>query len=569
MTDDSAMSEAQLWNQGDGKGRAARTAEILLTLGKFGFGELVERAWWARWLPGRPQRSAEPGQGESGAVRLRRVFEALGPSFVKIGQLLASHAGALPKEYRDELSRLLDSTLPLPFPVMEEVLASELGEEWRSRFGEVDPVPLASASIGQVHRGRLADGSNVAIKVQRPGAQAIFDRDFCIVRDLARYTRLHALLHMTREQLEAIIDEIIGFTTSEFDYCREAEAARRLRAMEIDGMAAPHAYDDLCTRRVLVTEFLEGVTLNEVLARLDDPQWLDEHAVDRDRLARQIMRNQIVQALRYGFFQADPHPANLILMQDGRLGYVDFGIVGELDEESRRDIVDMALFEMLDDYEAVWPILARYGTPTAQTDMRAFKAEFKELSAKYKREGVRTFSGRSLGIYIEEQLMLYHKHHLRVATGWATYLRGVIVYGNTAAALSEKLNFMRDNLPVFQEIKARQALADLTLGRVWTEGVVRQAYDLQRSLRALAVLLRRAEEGELSVQADESPRTERVRNARLRVTVWTALTLLLTWLTVTLQDTVLVAGASWLILGGLGIALCAWRLAAALRRLGS
>jgi predicted unusual protein kinase regulating ubiquinone biosynthesis (AarF/ABC1/UbiB family) len=138
-------------------------------------------------------------------------------------------------------------------------------------------------------------------------------------------------------------------------------------------------------------------------------------------------------------------------MDDRRLGYVDFGIVGELDDQARRDIVDMALYEMLDDYEAVWPVLLRYGRPTEKTDLRAFKADFKALSARYKLEGARSFAGRSLGIYIEEQLRLYHKHNMRTATGWATYMRSVIVFGNTAALLSEDLNFMRDNLPIFQE----------------------------------------------------------------------------------------------------------------------
>ena len=215
----------------------------------------------------------------------------------------------------------------------------------------------------------------------------------------------------------------------------------------------------------------------------------------------------------------------------------------------------------------LWPILLRYGQPTEKTDLRAFKADFKALSARYKQEGTRAFAARSLGIYIEEQLRLYHKHHMRIATGWATYMRSVIVYGNTAAMLSEDLNFMRDNLPIFQEIKARQTLSELTPERVWTEGVVRQGYDMQRGLRALAVLLRRAEEGELSILEDESPRTEPLRNARLRVGVWTALTLLVTWLTVTLRDLTLVGPLTWPMVGAVGIAICVWQLAAALRRL--
>jgi ubiquinone biosynthesis protein len=567
MSTDPAVENKELWSTGDGKSRAARTVEILLTLSRFGFGEFIERSWWARWLPGQPPEEAESGSHEAGAVRLRRLFEALGPSFVKIGQLLALHAGALPLAYREELSQLLDSTLPLPFSVVEVALEDELGENWRSHFDQIDVEPLASASIGQVHKGALATGDAVAVKVQRPGAQMIFERDFDILGDIVRYTRMHALLRMTRQQLEAIIDEVISFTRSEFDYCHEAEAARRLRSMDIEGMYVPLVYDEFSTSRVLVTEYVDGATLNDVLNHLDNPDWLSQHRVDRERLARQIMRNQLMQALRCGFFQADPHPANLILMEDGRLGYVDFGIVGELDEQTRRDIVDMALYEMLDDYEALWPIILRYGQPTAKTDLRAFKSDFKALSMRYKQEGVKAFAARSLGIYIEEQLRLYHRHHMRVATGWATYMRGVIVYGNVAALLSETMNFMRDNLPIFWELKARQTASELSPERILTEGIIRQGYDMQRGLRALSVLLRRAEEGELSILEDESPRTEMLRNSRLRAAVWTALTLLVAWLTVTLRAESLLGWLDWWMAGAVVLVICLWQLAGALRRL--
>ncbi len=186
---------------------------------------------------------------------------------------------------------------------------------------------------------------------------------------------------------------------------------------------------------------------------------------------------------------------------------------------------------------------------------------------RYKQEGTKAFAARSLGIYIEEQLRLYHKHHLRVATGWATYLRGVIVYGNTAALLSEKMNFMRDNLLIFWQLKAEQMASDLTLERLWTEGFIRQGYDMQRGLRALAVILRRAEEGDFSILVDESPRTEWLRTMRLRAAIWTALTAVMVWATITLRHEILIGWITWPMVGIVGIAFCGWRLAVSVRQL--
>jgi hypothetical protein len=157
---------------------------------------------------------------------------------------------------------------------------------------------------------------------------------------------------------------------------------------------------------------------------------------------------------------------------------------------------------------------------------------------------------------------------MRVATGWATYMRGVIVYGNVAALLSEKMNFMRDNLPIFWELKARQTASELSLERILTGGIIRQGYDMQRGLRALAVLLRRAEEGELSILEDESPRTEGLRNARLRAGVWTALALLAAWLAVTLRAEPLLGVLDWWMVGVAALLVCLWQLARALRRMG-
>jgi len=548
------------------RGDAARLGEIVTAFARFGFGLALDREIWARWLGGAPPPAATAaGTGEHGAVRLRLLLESLGASFVKLGQLLALHADELPPAYRDELSRLLDDTSPLPFDAIAGVLAVELGPEWREHFTAFAEAPLASASIGQVHRATLRDGREVAVKVQRPGAEALFERDFALLGRIIRLGRLHTLLDLERDQLRAILDDVMVFTRAELDYRREAEAGRRFAALPLPGVVVPEVIEELVTRRVLVTTFLPGVTLNEILAHREEPHWLAERGIDCHELARRILRSQLHQCLEHGFFQADPHPANVLVLPDGRLGYVDFGIVGELEERARRDVVDMVLFELMDDYEGIWPILLRYSRPSAATDVRRFKEEYRALSERFKASAGKSFGERSLGIFVEEQLRLYHRHRMQTASGWTTYLRCVVVYGTTLATLSERLDFVREALPIYWELKLGQVWSGLVGDRPWASPLVRQGHELMRGWRALVAVGERAAAGELVMLAEEHPRLERQRNLRLRAGIWTALAIaaggaaLAIWTLGHARAAAALAGAT---------AVCVWRLGRVLRRLG-
>jgi ubiquinone biosynthesis protein len=537
-------SRANSSSSNPASGTIARMTEIVFTLGRFGFGALIKRR-------------------DGNAVRFREALESLGPSFVKLGQLLSLHADEIPESYREELRRLFDRTLPLPIAVIEGVLAKELGEQL-SQFAVIEPDPLASASIGQVHRGVLTTGDEVVVKVQRPGAREHFERDLRLLRRLTRVAQVHRLFGLSRELLDDVLSEVEEFTLRELDYLQEAEAQQRFATLEIDGAYTPRVYTELSTHRVLTSEFIDGVTLNEILDHLGDRAWLERHRVDRDDLARRIVHNQLIQALGYGFFQADPHPANLILMPDGRLGYIDFGIVGELDGQMRHDIVDLVLYELLGAYERLWPILFHYSQPTRRTDIAAFKLDFRALSESYKRRADASFGGRSLGTYVEAQLKLYHVYHLNTRGRWATYLRSVVVYGNTVAALSEHFDFMRDTIPIYWRLKARQLLRQG--GRNWTQEILRQLFDLSDGMRSVLEVARRAEAGELALA--ESPRRERARTLRLQAGIATTLGALAAWIAVTLRGIPVAGSVTWPMIAGPLAALCLLRVATLLRRLG-
>jgi len=488
------------------------------------------------------------------ARRLRVGLEALGPAFVKVGQLLALHTD-LPGAYRSSLRGLLDATAPLPFAVVERVIHDELGA-LAGRFASIEEAPLASASIGQVHRARLHDGRTVVIKVQRPRAAAAMQRDLTTLERLVRRTPIAWVLRTSRAALMDIVEEVADFSRQELDYRREATMQTRFRALELDGTRTPEVYEELSTARVLTSEFLPGVTVNRVLDRRDDAAWLEAHGIDLDMLAERLARLQIAQALEHGFFQADPHPANLILMDGQIVGYVDFGIVGELDDAMRRDIVDLVWYELIGAYERVWPILGRYLTVPRTTDFECFKTEFVALSRRYKAARGAGANPRGLGAYVEDQMRLYHRHRLRMHGRWATYLRAVLVYGNSVAALSPRFDFMQDTAVDYLRLKLADFF-DLTPS------------EQVRTIGREALLLGAALSGDRDLASlDRNERAARRADLRVRCGIWCALSVTAVWASVLLRHDAAPWAGGWTAMTAPLALLSFWRLAAGLRRLG-
>lgn len=283
------------------------------------------------YLRGRRRRQADTPAGRAGLARsVRLALEEGGVSFVKLGQLLATRRDLLPVEFVDELAKLHHQVTPAPWPQVEHVLGEELAAPPDTVFAELDPHPLAAASIAQVHRARLrSSGADVAVKVQRPGIRPVVERDLDIVERMAR--RLQ-----TRTRWGATIgavDLASGFATvlhEELDFRVEA---RNMAAVAAASAApATHAlvrlpalHPQLCTQRLLVMERLDGLPLDAA------GPLIDARGLDRQALARTLLGCLLRQIMLGGVFHADPHPGNILLLDDGRLALLDFGSVGRLD----------------------------------------------------------------------------------------------------------------------------------------------------------------------------------------------------------------------------------------------
>jgi predicted unusual protein kinase regulating ubiquinone biosynthesis (AarF/ABC1/UbiB family) len=271
------------------------------------------------------ERSASGrGAGGASAADLAADLERLGPTYVKLGQLLSTRADLLPPPYIAALARLQDDVAPFGFDEVERIVCAELGVRLSRVFPEFDSEPLASASLGQVHRATLRDGRQVVVKVQRPGIRDTVLDDLDALRELAELADAHTELGR-RYGFGGMVAEFRAAMLAELDYLAEARNLRTLgeNLRPIDRIHVPQPITDLSTTRVLTMEYVEGRKLTSLgpLAQLD---------VDGAPLARQLLAAYLQQILVDGFFHADPHPGNVLLTADGDLALLDLGMVGRV-----------------------------------------------------------------------------------------------------------------------------------------------------------------------------------------------------------------------------------------------
>lgn len=258
------------------------------------------------------------------------VLQALGPTYVKIGQLASNRSDLLPKAYCDAFEKLRDDANPMPFDVVIEQIDRAYGKSWHEVFASIDPVPLGAASIAQVHKATLLDGTTVAVKVRRPGVAESMAEDIMLMKHLLALGEFASNSHRDiLLSLEGFIEEIERTTASEVDFTSELHNLMRFHdeLADEEGVTSPVAYPQYSCESVLVVEFVQGTEISHTQA-------LREQGIDVSALARRVCQSYVTQVLDDGFFHADPHPGN-ILVRDGEVVWIDLGMVGTLTVSER------------------------------------------------------------------------------------------------------------------------------------------------------------------------------------------------------------------------------------------
>jgi ubiquinone biosynthesis protein len=327
------------------------------------------------------------------AVQFRRRLELLGPTYIKLGQILSLREDLLPRSITDELKHLLDGLPAVPFDVFRLVVERDLGRTLETVFLSVDPEPIGSASIAQIHRATTRAGDPVVIKAVKPGIPELLRRDATLLRILARVLQWV----FARYQPRRIIGEFVHYTEREVDLRREGENAETFAANfhDLPDVVFPTVYPELSGRRVLCMEYVDGL-------RPDTPQAQALPKKKREKLVDLGAAAIIRMIYRDGFFHADLHPANLLILPGTKVGFIDLGMVGRLDGELRRTLLYYYYSLVSGDAENAARYLAAVAEPARGGDPEGFRREVTEISRRWRRHA--TFREFSLGRLVLESL---------------------------------------------------------------------------------------------------------------------------------------------------------------------
>jgi predicted unusual protein kinase regulating ubiquinone biosynthesis (AarF/ABC1/UbiB family) len=347
-----------------------RYGQIARLLFRYGRTDLVKKAGLEEALD--EEIEVEPGE-EPKAEELAADLEGMGPTFIKLGQLLSTRVDLLPPVYTEALVRLQDEVEPFPFADVERIVEEELGVRMSKAFLEFDARPLAAASLGQVHRAQLRDGRAVAVKVQRPGIREQIGADFEALAEIASFLDHHTEAGR-RYEFRAVLGELHRTLLRELDYRKEASNLTTLgdNLAQFDLIVVPRPVEDYTTSRVLTMDYVRGrkVTSLSPLARME---------IDGERLAEQLFDAYLKQILVDGFFHADPHPGNVFLTDGGRIALLDVGMTGRVSPDLQGQLLQLLLALSEGRGEDASEILVRMGTILSSFDAAAFQTQISAI----------------------------------------------------------------------------------------------------------------------------------------------------------------------------------------------
>lgn len=463
-----------------------RFKQIVSILMKYGFDELVQQLN----LPGLNliKRVRSVDSTVSTYQRIRHALEDLGPTFVKFGQILSLRPDMLPAELVLELGKLQDDVASLAFDEIREVVENTFGQSIKKTFSVFDAAPLASASISQVHRGTLRkEGVIACVKIQRPGIRKIIEADLGILESIA------LLINQKSDELKSydlpnLVRVIRRDLLRELDFTREARNMKIARgyAAESDTYI-PEVYDDYCSEQLLVTEFIQGVQLKDIDSiGLENPE----------ALAKQGLKTAIKQILEDGFFHADPHPANLLIMENDKLALIDWGMVGRLTEKDRFELIGILKSVVEKDSSTLVNDLLNITKGKKSIDFKTMERDLLDILDSYHAVPIKDIN---IGHLLMAIMALLQDYQLKLPTDLVIMIKALVTAEGSARQIYPDLNVVSASKEYIEELR-RQSLMPANLWRMIRYSLS-QFLTQQKALpHRFARILEKFDDGELTLR---------------------------------------------------------------------
>lgn len=487
----------------------SRLGQIATVVARHGFGEFLARTRVGETVGAEVDTGVPPEvRSKATAARFRDMLADLGPTYVKLGQVLSTRPDLLPAEWVDELRTLQDQAPAISHLEIRSQIADSLGQPVDELFSWIEETPLASASIAQVHRARTKEGELVVVKVQRPGIEETIRADLAILIYAAQ------LLEALDEEMGltgpvGIIEEFQRSLLEELDFLHEAMNIRTFRE-RTEGQAnlyVPRLYDSLSGRRVLTLEYLEGKKITDVGPERDPAG-----------LAHKLIESGFRLLFEEGIFHGDPHPGNLLVLPDGRIGVLDFGLVGRLTPQMQENIVLLVLALAVRDADSLARLICRVGIPDARTNLASFRRDIDAILERYLGRSLKDVASRDV---MSELLDLAVRYRIRIPKEYAILSKAVMTTEGIVRKLDPEMDLLAFGMPyakgllsdrfdpqsvlsgglglksllrlstVLQDVPTQlsQVLLDLEGGRFTVHGRSPELKTLDRTIRTLGVTL--------------------------------------------------------------------------------
>ncbi len=474
---------------------AGRIAEVTRVMFKQGMGYFVEEMRMSHALPFASKLMRHKfRQPDSPQVRLRKILEELGGTFVKLGQLLSVRPDLVPAEYCEELKKLQDDVLPFGFSDAKRIVEHELGKDLSSVFSKFDKQPIAAASIGQVYRATLKkEKKEVAVKVQRPNVREEVESDIDLMYFFAHKLEKHSK-SLRRFSPVEIVREFERYTKQELDYTYEAKNAELFATnFKTDKIIViPSPYWDYTTKKVLVSEFIIGEKLTSLLKK--------KKGFDKKRIVKQGMDAVVKMIFEDGFFHADVHPGNILILPKGRIALLDFGIVGNISRKRQDQALELFIATMSRDTEAISRVLLEVGDVSPYTDVPDFKREVEEIIGGW-------YGSKISNVKVTHMLhRLFNSciyHGVKMPSDLVLLGKAAVTMEGTCEELEPDFDFVERSRPYMDKILKQRLMSKNTINDLILK--YRELRGIMSELpRQTASLISKLDRGKLSVNVNDA-----------------------------------------------------------------